>query len=240
MRPFVGVLVLVSSSAFAEGSELDAVRTALAELKGSEPVQATLAVSRWERVVGEKSKEASAGASFFVSASKTGVSLTANDALLGPRPERKKDAPPDVLSNIVGGVDLARASRCLNHARPLLKLLETAEVLEDKEGTLGELPCRVLKLKLKTEQQSEGGAEATVERSLTLWLDAEHVPLAMESVEKGSGGFLVVRFESRQTSERKFARVADRLLLVEETEEGSATTMGKTFQSKQTSKLTVK
>lgn len=233
------ILTLLSTAALAEGNELDAVRTALADLKATEAVQASLSISRWERVTGEKAKEASAGATFFIAASKSGVSLTASEALLAPR-EQKKDGPPDVLGNIVGGADLAQASRWLNQARPLLKQLENAELIEDKETTLGDVPARALKLKLKTERHSDSGAEATIERTLTLWVDSQHLPLASQITENGSGGFLVVRFESKQSSERKFARVGDRLLLVEETGDSSTTSMGKTFQSKQTAKLTVK
>lgn len=239
MRALCGILILVSTAALAEGSELDAVRAALSELKATESVQASIAISRWERVTGEKPKEASAGATFFISASKAGVSLTASESLLAPR-EQKKDGPPDVLGNIVGGVDLAQTSRWLNQARPLLKQLENAELVEDKETTLGEVPARALKLKLKTEKHSDGGAEATIERTLTLWVDAQHKPLAAQLTEIGSGGFLVVRFDSKQTSDRKYVVAGDRLLLLEETEESSTTTMGKTFQAKQTSKLTVK
>jgi hypothetical protein len=242
MRALACALLVLGTTAFADGSELDAVRAALGVLVGKEPVQASLAVTRWERVTGEKTpQEGSAGATFFVAASKTGVTVSCSEALLAPRPTpKKKDGPPDVLGSIVAGVDLHQASRWLSHAAPLLKQLETAELVEDKEATLDGKPVRALKLKLKTEHQAESGAEATTERAMTLWVDAEHLPLACESVANASGGFLVVRFESHQKSERKYAKAGDRLLLVEETEESSTSSMGHTFQNKQTARLTVK
>jgi hypothetical protein len=243
MRAISCALLLFSTTALAEGNELEAVRAALGELTGSERVEGSFSVSRWERVSGDKpkdAKEASAGATFAVSASKSSVSLAAPESLLAPRAEPRKDAPPDVLQNIIEGVDLARVSRWLNHARPLLKQLESAEVLEASDTQRGDVPARLLKLKLKTERQSEGGAEAVTERTLLLWVDAQHLPLASQLVEDSSGGFLVVRFENHHTAERTYARVGDRLVLVEETGTSSTNGMGKTFQSKQTARLTLK
>lgn len=242
MRALLCSLVMISSSsALAEGDELAAVRTVLGAMTGQEPVQASAAVSRWERVTGEKTpQEASAGAVFFLSATKNGVNVSCNPSLLTPKPAKKNDGPPDVLSNIVAGVDLPQTSRWLNQAAPLLHQLENAEVLENKETTLDERPARRLTLKLKTEKQSESGAEATTERTLTLWVDAEHVPLASQSEANTSGGFLVVRFESHQKAERKFAKAGDRLVTIEETQSDSTSSMGHVFQNKQTVKLTVK
>jgi hypothetical protein len=113
-------------------------------------------------------------------------------------------------------------------------------VLEAKETTYEEKPARVLKLKLKTDRRGEGAAEATTTRAMTLWVDAEHRPLASESTSDASGGVLVVKFESHSKTERKYARVGDRLLVHEATEQSSTSSLGRTFQNKQTVKLTVK
>lgn len=241
MRALLCSLVMISSSALAEGDELEAVRTVLGAMTGQEPVQASAAVSRWERVTGEKPpQEASAGAVFFLSATKTSVNVSCNQSQLTPKPAKKNDGPPDVLGNIVASVDLPQTSRWLNHAAPLLHQLENAEVLENKQTTLDKRPARRLTLKLKTEKQSESGAEATIERTLTLWVDAEHVPLASQSEANTSGGFLVVRFENHQKAERKFVKAGDRLMTIEETQSDSTSSMGHVFQNKQTVKLTVK
>lgn len=240
MRPLLAALLLLSTTTFAEGTELDAVRQALTALEAHEPVQGALSVTRWERTGGDKPQEGSAGATFTISATRGGVSVSASQALVSARRKEKEEGPPDVKRSIVERTDLAWVSRWLNQAAPLLAELESAELLEDKETTLADVPAHALKLKFEPKQESEGGAEAKTERTLTLWVDAQHLPLASEGAASTAGGFLVVKFDNRQTAARKYARVGDRLVLLEETTTDSTSTMGRTFQSKQTGKLELK
>lgn len=240
MRPLLFGVLINGSVAFAAGSGLEEVRAALATFTGKEPAQASVAIARWERATGEKTKEASAGANFYVSATKTAVSVSCNEGLLVPAPMATKGEPAEVLRTIISSTDLFQASRWMNHAPVLLQQLEEAEVLEAKDTTFEEKPARVLKLKLKTEHRGEGAAEATTTRAMTLWVDAEHRPLASESTTDASGGVMVVKFEARSKTDRKYTRVGDRLVVLEATEQSSTSSLGRTFQNKQTVKLTVK
>lgn len=244
IRRLLCLLTLASFPAFA--TELDEVRTALGTLMAKEPVGGSVAVSRWERRSGEKkAEEGSAGVTFAISASKTGVSAACSEALASPPKPTKGETdaaklPAEVQRNIVGGVDLHQVSRWLNQSRSLLEQLEGAEVLEEKETNLDQKPAKVMKLKLKTEHVDEGGASFTSDRTLQLWTDPEHLPLAAEFVDESSGGLLMIKVKVHQKVERKYARIADRLVVVEETEENETNTMGRLMQSRQNAKLTLK
>jgi hypothetical protein len=239
------LLTLASFPAFA--TELDEVRTALGTLLAKEPVGGQVAVTRWERrSVDKKAEEGSAGVTFAISASKSGVSAACNEALASPpkvaraAKDDPKKLPAEVQRNIVGAVDLHQVSHWLNHARSLLELLETAEMVEVKDTNLDQKPAKVLTLKIKPEHVEEGGAEFSTESTLQLWVDAEHVPLATEFVADSSGGMLMIKVKNRQKVDRKYVHVADRLVVVEETEENETNTMGRVMQSRQVAKLTLK
>jgi hypothetical protein len=247
IRRLLCLLTLASFPAFA--TELDEVRTALGTLLAKEPIGGSVAISRWERRSGEKkAEEGSAGVTFAISASKSGVSAACSEALASP-PKPAKNAkgdpdaaklPAEVQRNIVGAVDLHQVSHWLNHSRSLLEQLEGAEVLEEKDTNLDQKPAKVMKLKLKTEHVDEGGASFTSDRTVQLWTDPEHLPLAAEFVDESSGGLLMIKVKVHQKVERKYARIADRLVVVEETEENETNTMGRLMQSRQNAKLTLK
>ncbi len=218
--------------------DLDSMRAALALLTAKESVQASVSVTRWEQRTGDKtSKQGSAGAQFFISSGAKNVTVGCNETPVSPR----KSEGIDVLSSIVRGVDLPQASNWLHHAGPLLKQLEDAEVVEVQDTAWGDTPARRLSITLKAENETEGGVEAASVGKMTLWLDANHVPLASETVETSSGGvFLVVRFENTRKAERTYSKVGDRLVVREETVSISTGSMGHTYQNKQTAKITIK
>jgi hypothetical protein len=100
MRRLLFALVSSSTTALAAGTELEQVRAALATFTARESTQASVTVTRWERVTGEKTKEASAGAVFFVSATKSAVSVSCNESQLVPTPPTGKGEAADVLRSI--------------------------------------------------------------------------------------------------------------------------------------------
>ena len=136
--------------------------------------------------------------------------------------------PDDVLS-------------ALHYAPVLLKELDGAVVTSDVQTTRNGVAARVLELRLQTridEEDRKRVKEAS--RTMKLWLDAAGMPFSAEIVEVMKARLLLVSFSMNARTAMTFAVFGDRLLVVSETSEISASGLGQHTSDRKTTTLKVK
>lgn len=208
------------------------LRGALGRLTAREPIRATYEVQRAVNNEGKFSNEKFNGKAMVeLEGDGAGVRIVFPRPLLEQvtremqaRAENPKLPTPTVSAlNQIGAVTAAEA---IDAAPPILNLINDAKVVDDRTGTWQGKPARVVIFRLSDKRQSDVGKVTVSENRLTLWLGADHVPLAAEHVRNAKLSFLVFRGESKSKRSWHFAHVGDRLIRVHEEENESGSGLG--------------
>jgi hypothetical protein len=230
--------MLLLSLVLAAGG-LDDAKAALTKLEAPKAVRGELKVMRWQRVSGgDKPAESSAGVTFHVSESGSGVSMQCTQGMLS-----------DKAQNIVGTTTLMRVHKLLDARAELLKQLEHAQVLSEEAATWKGQSCRHLKFKADLEAlQGEKGEKAIAKSGVSvdlsngtagLWIDENGVPLASELGGDIEAGVMMLKMKNHSHVQREYAVVGNRLVVTHESEETDTDAVGHGLQVKQTTELTV-
>lgn len=208
------------------------LRGALGRLTAREPIRASYEVQRSVSNEGKFSNDKFNGkASVDLEGDGDGVRIAFARPLIDQaasemraRAGNPKLSTPTVSAlNQIGAVTAAEA---MDAAPPILNMIHDAKVVDDRAGTWQGKPARVVIFRLSDKRESDVGKVTVSENRLTLWLGADHVPLAGEHVRNAKMSFLVFRGESKLKRSWHFAHIGDRLIRVHEEESESGSGLG--------------
>jgi hypothetical protein len=114
-------------------------------------------------------------------------------------------------------------AEAIDYAPSFLQMLDDAQVVEDRAGTLAGKQARVVIFRLADKRDMDVGKMTLLENKLTVWLGTDDVPLAAELVRNAKYSFLIFKAEWKTNRSWHFARIGDRLVRTrdEEREVGS-------------------
>lgn len=232
MRLIAGAaLLLVTLPLHADA--LTDVRSALGRFGARGPIRATYEVHRVEKSEGKLGNENSNG--------KVAVEVE-GDAngfrIVFPRPlldavereqlaEKRNAKATTPTVSALREVNPVAAAGAVDFAPELLRLLDGAKVVEEKNGAWNGKPARLVTFGLTYSIDDDGPGKVTVAQNrLTLWLDGNNVPLGGEHHFQAKFSFLVFKGESKRQRKWQFAGVGDRLVRVRQEEQENTSGMG--------------
>ena len=208
------------------------LRDALGRLTAREPIRATYEVHRTVHNEGKFSNDKFNGKALVeLEGDGDGVRIAFARPLIDQatremqaRAGNPKLSTPTVSAlNQIGAVTAAEA---IDAAPPILNMIHDAKVVDDRTGTWQGKPARVVIFRLSDKRESDVGKVTVSENRLTLWLGADHIPLAAEHVRNAKMSFLVFKGESKSKRSWHFARIGDRLIRLHEEENESGSGLG--------------
>ena len=215
MRRFL-VVLFVALPLYADA--LVDVRGALSRLAGTTPIRATYELQRNETDEGKFANGKYGGkAAVEVEAEGNAFRLVVPRTMLEQVAKeldaRAKDPNlPTPTERALNDISTVVASESVDGAPSLLRLLDDAKVMSDASGTWAGKAARVVVLKLADRAPKGPGKVTFTENKLTLWLGADHVPLAAEHLRSLKFSFLVFKTEQKSKRSWHYGRSGDRLL----------------------------
>lgn len=197
------------------------IRASLGRLTAREPIRATYEMQQAVTSEGKFGNDKFSGkAAVELEGDANGVRIVYPRALLEQieQEQSAKSRDPKQSTPTVSAlrqVDPVDTTDAVDFAPVLLRLLDGAKVVIDQAGTWQARPARVVVFRLADKlDPDDAGKVKLAENRLTLWLGADHTPLAAEHVVNAKFSFLFLKGESKQKTSWHFARVADRLVRV--------------------------
>ena len=225
MRLVLAFLLLAASILRAD--TLSDLKTALGGLDGRDPVKARVEVGSVVRD-GEALKEdhAAAAVAALVEDGPQGLTITWDRALLqtAAAESQAKSKDPNQSTRTGNSMDELKPtalSDYLNAPATVLRVLELARLVEEKEVAWEGRPARLLTFKL-TPPLSEKDKKIIKEAEMTarLWLGADGLPVALETQFHAKGrALLVISFETTQKEEFRFSLTGRRLVVTRHVQE---------------------
>jgi len=122
----------------------------------------------------------------------------------------------------------------------LLEQLEKARLLEEKVEAYEGRPARRLRLAMDLDLDAEARSHLKkADHEATVWIGPDGLPLAMvHRIEVRARVLLVASVWTKIDIRRRFQRVQDRLLVLDEQADVQGATMGKAFSAKETTRCT--
>jgi hypothetical protein len=234
---------LLLSVPVAQASGLDDLRNALAGLQGTSPIRVTLnaEVTTASRNDDDKVRNASGTASLTAEDGPQGLRLNyPRDIIVKAMAEgvgRQTDSTaPIPVRNALNELDYSDVHSMVHAAETLLTRLEGAKLKSERVEAWSGKPARLLSLELTVakNQQFVDKQSAT----LDVWIDEAGRPLASraQTMSKGSA-YIVVSFEVRNSEDRVYKVIGDRLLVVRRDSSGSGSGAGQRGETKVTVNL---
>lgn len=209
------------------------VRSALGRFGAAGPIRATYEVHRIEKSEGKLGNENENGkVSVEVEGDANGFRIVLPRPLLDAVEREKLAEKRNAKANTptvaaLREVDPVGASNAIDFAPELLRLLDGAKVVEEKAGAWNGKPARTITFGLTYSADDDGPGKVTIaQNKLTLWLDANNVPLGGEHHFQAKFSFLIFKGESKQQKKWQFAGVGDRLVRLRQEEQNNTTGMG--------------
>jgi hypothetical protein len=195
------------------------VRAALGRFTARETVRATYELQRSIKQEGKLGNENFSGkVAVELEAGAAGYHIIVGRTLLDQieREQEARERNPKLdtpLSSALRAINAVEAADALDFAPHLLRLLEGAKLVSDAGGTWAGKPARVLILRGADKlDPDDAGKVKVAENRITLWLDAENVPLAVEHMTSAKFSFLFLKGEVKEKESWHLARAADRLV----------------------------
>lgn len=129
----------------------------------------------------------------------------------------------------------------LRPAEGLLEQLEKARLLEEKSEAYEGRPARRLKLAMDLDLDAEARSHLKkADYEATVWIGPDGLPLAMvHRIDIKARVMLVASVWTRIDIHRRFQRVQNRLLVLDEQADVQGAALGKSFSAKETTRCTV-
>jgi hypothetical protein len=195
------------------------VRGALGRLAGREAVRATYELQQSVTNEGKLDNDKYSGkVAVDLEADASGFRVIYTRPLLEQlsREQQARSTDPNKkipTASALREIDPVETTNALDFAPELLRMMEGAKVVSDAQATWAGKPARAVILRLADRIDAEDKGRVKVsENRLTLWLGADHVPLAAEHIFNAKFSFLVFKGEAKQKKSWHFARVGDRLV----------------------------
>ncbi len=238
MRPALAALLLLAPALKADG--LSDLRAALQKLPATQGVNAEAQVSLWSRNgKGKAAKITQGQAHLRVEEGASGLRLTWGRSELD-RIQAASEAKDEAPKRAMGNLDAEKAGDLLDAAKGLLRALKNANLQEDRTDTWQGHPVRLLVFSLddmKDMDESERKHLKSYTHTVSVWMSADGVPLAVKSQTDLKGSFLLISFENHTQLTRTFTRVGDRLVATHEEILDSGAGAGESGESKTVTEL---
>jgi hypothetical protein len=225
------------------------MRNALAQLRATKAIHATLDVQRSRKSEGRFANQQFTGSmTIDVVADEAGLRITFPHAVLD-RSERearerqadaRKTEPTRSAINETQPTDVADS---LNFAPSMLRLLEVGTRLSETRSMRDGRPVRVLVLKLTPKLPPEATSVWNVkftEDGMTVWIGEDNLPVAADRMQRGSAGFMFIKGQMTNHHTWTFAHIADRLVVIREESSYAASGFGQRGEGKNVDTLTVR
>jgi hypothetical protein len=245
MKPLL-LLLTLSLAAAAQADTIGDVRGVLLSLNAKQPVRAAYESRRTNAARGRfYDNDFNSVGSAEVRVDIDGLTVTYSRSQL-ERARSEKTArlgatKPDAKTPRVGDVSAFRIAELLDYAPSLAAMLERAEVVEDRATLFRGQHARVLVLKLE-QQRAEGVKEGRVKSNgdrLTLWIGADHLPIAAERNASFSAGILFIKGEGNVKETWSFTRRDDRLVVTRYERTDTSAGMGQTSKGSELETVTL-
>jgi hypothetical protein len=211
------LVLLVAAPLLADG--VSDVRTALGRFSAQNTVRATYEVQQTVKNEGKFGNDAFNGkVAVDLEAGASGYHIIIGRALLEQieREQQARDRNPKLstpTASALRQIDAVEAADALDFAPRVLRLIDGAKVLSDGAGTWAGKPVRVLILRAQDRMDPDDAGKVKVaENRVTLWLDGENIPLAVEHLFNAKFSFLFLKGEMKEKKSWHLARAADRLV----------------------------
>lgn len=195
------------------------VRTALGRFPARESLRATYELQRSVKNEGKFGNDNFSGKiAVDLEASAAGYHIVVGRPLLDQieREQQARDHNPKLntpTASALREINAVEAADALDFAPSVLRLLEGAKLVSDAAGTWAGKPARILILRAADRMDPDDAGKVKVaENKVTLWLDAENVPLAVEHLFNAKFSFLFLKGEMKEKKSWHLARAADRLV----------------------------
>ena len=212
------VIVLLFATSLA-ADPLGDVRSALGRFPGRDTLRATYELQRSVKNEGKFGNDNFSGKiAVDLEASSAGYHIVVGRPLLEliDREQQARNRNPKLntpTANALREINAVEAADALDFAPAVLRLLDGAKVVTDASGTWQGKPARVLVLRAADRLDPDDANKVKVaENKVTLWLDAENVPLAVEHMFNAKFSFLFLKGEMKEKKSWHLARAADRLV----------------------------
>lgn len=233
MRPALAALLLLTPALRADG--LADLRAALQKLPATQGVNASAQVNLWSRNgKGKAAKVTQGEAHLRLEDGAPGLRLIWDRTELS-RIQTASDAKNEGPKRAMGALDAAKASYLLDAAKGLLRALKNPDLQEDRTDAWQGRPARLLVFSLddmKDMDESERKHLKSYTHTVSVWMGADGVPLAVKSQTDLKGSFLLISFENHTQLTRTFTRVGDRLVATHEEILDSGAGAGESGESK--------
>lgn len=206
----------------ANGDTLTDLRVALAALRGTAPVHASVQIQRSRKSSGRFANQSIAGraevdigedASGFRIAFPAEVIARAARESHEHETDPKKQTPTRMVLDETQPTELADL---LDFAGSVLDMLAIGERTGERRVTRDGRPVRLLTLKLTPKLPPEATSVWHVrfsEDRLDIWIGDDNLPVAASRVRRGSAGFLFLRGEMSRSDSWTFIHIGDRLVI---------------------------
>jgi hypothetical protein len=213
------LLVFLAAAGTLRADSFTDLKTAVAALRGTAPIRATIEMQRVDLDKGKKPPETVAGSAVVDAlVDGDGLHVAYAPALLAKVADEqaKRQANPDLHAPTARAIaelgPLPIAER-LDFGRRLAGLLSRSELVSEKRLVYEGRPARLLALKVKNPAPKTSiGHVEIVEDSLSIWIGDDHIPLAAQRTERYTGGILFLKIEIKQANRWTFMRKDDRLV----------------------------
>lgn len=225
---------------------LSSLRATLRKLPGGDAVKATVdhAFTR-ETVEDKKPTKAQGRVAVSVEDGAQGLRLGWGRPVLSQAAQeaRQQARDPEATTgtrSALKAIDAVEADELMNYAGAMLRALESAELLEEKDEAWQGRPARLLRLKVAPKLPA---AQKKYVKSLTVearvWVAPDGTPLASSHRMAFKASRFFISFEGSQQEERRFQRVGNRLVVTfcDNRERNSG--FGQTTDSQKTTTVTV-
>lgn len=198
---------------------LATVRTALGRFPAQQSARATYELQRSVKNEGKFGNDNFSGKiAVDLEASSGGYHIVVGRPLLDQigREQEARNRNPKLntpTTSALRQINAVEAADALDFAPSLLRMIEGAKLVSDAAGTWAGKPARVLVLRGADRLDPDDASKVKMsENRLTLWLDAENVPLAVEHVTNAKFSFLFLKGEMKEKKSWHLSRAADRLV----------------------------
>jgi hypothetical protein len=225
------------------------MRAAVAQLRATKPIHASIDVQRSRKAEGRFANQQLAGsASVDVIEDEAGLHITFPRAILdrSERESREHGVDPRKTQPIRAAIDDTQATdvaEAIDFASPFLRLLEGATKLSEMRGAREGIPVRVVVLKLTPKLPPEATSIWNVkytEDQMTVWIGDDNIPVAAERIQRGSAGFMFIKGSMTNRSSWIFARYFDRLVVLRDDSSYAGSGFGQRGEGRNVQVVTVR
>lgn len=220
----------------ARADSLADLQSALARLRGLDAVKASVDYAIISTEGDEKTNPAApVPVNALVESGAEGLRITwlpTQIAALAPDAPGSTNEERNARKRAMDSLGVSTLSNYLNGAPLLLKALEHATLLEEKNSTWRDRPARMLVLKLDPPMGEKARKYVkSFAATVTIWLGSEGLPIAAQRQQHVKGrAMLVIGFESTEKEEYEFLFHGDHLLVTKHTKDVSGSGGGESNQ----------